>query len=103
MIRTTIKTERLLTHKTACLVLFCPEGKKPSGKSAELDAKLKGIIGVSFKNKRFEGKLNQTLLLNVPKPMRTDCLLLVGVGKAAELGILIKGGDVLEIEADQAR
>ena len=85
MIKTTIKAEQLLTHKTECLILFCPEGKKPSGKSAELDAKLKGIIGVSFKNKRFEGKLNQTLLLNVPKPMRTDCLLLVGVGKAEEM------------------
>ena len=58
MIKTTIKNERLLAHKTECLVLFCPEEKKPSGKLAELDAKLKGLIGSSFKNKRFGGKLN---------------------------------------------
>lgn len=85
MIKTTIKNERLLTHKTECLILFCPEEKKPSGKLAELDAKLKGLIGSSFKNKRFGGKLNQTLLLNTAKPIRADHLLLVGLGKAKEI------------------
>jgi len=81
MIKTTIKNEPLLTHKTECLILFCIEEKKPSGKLAELDTKLKGILSSSFKNKRFEGKLNQTLLCNVVKPMRADHLLLVGLGE----------------------
>jgi len=85
MIKTTIKTERLLAHKTECLILFCLEEKNPSGKLADLDKKLKGIIGVSFKNKRFEGKLNQTLLMNIPKPIRADNLMLVGVGKGQEM------------------
>jgi len=85
MIKTTIKNEPLLTHKTECLVLFSVEEKSPSGKLAELDTKLKGIIKSSFKNKRFEGKLNQTLLLNVAKPMRADHLLLVGLGKGIEI------------------
>ena len=48
MIKTAIKTERLLAHKTECLILFCLEEKKPSGKPAELDTKLKGIIGISL-------------------------------------------------------
>ncbi|HJO57508.1 MAG TPA: leucyl aminopeptidase [Nitrospinaceae bacterium] len=85
MIKTTIKNERLQTHKTECLILFCPEEKKPSGKLAELDAKLKGLIGTSFKNKRFKGKHNQTFLLNVPKPIQADYLLLVGLGKVGEI------------------
>ena len=85
MIKTTIKNEPLLTHKTECLILFCIEEKKPSGKLAEVDTKLKGIVNSSFKNKRFEGKLNQTLLLNVSKPMRADHLLLVGLGKGIEI------------------
>ncbi|HIB43514.1 MAG TPA: hypothetical protein EYO37_06015, partial [Nitrospina sp.] len=81
MIKTTIKSEGLLAHKTECLVLFCIEEKISSGTLAELDIKLEGVIKSSFKNKRFEGKLNQTLLLNVGKQMRTDHLLLVGLGK----------------------
>ena len=85
MIKTTIKSEPLLRHKTECLILFCIEEKKPSGKLAELDTKLKGVLNSSFKNKRFEGKLNQTLLLNTTKPMRADHLLLVGLGKGIEI------------------
>ena len=85
MIKTTIKNERLLSHQTECLVLFCIEEKIPSGKLAELDTKFKGIIKSSFKNKRFEGKLNQTLLLNVTKSIRADHLLLVGLGEGAEM------------------
>jgi leucyl aminopeptidase len=85
MIKTTIKNESLLTHKTDCLVLFSIEGKNPSGKLADLDTKLKGIIKTFFKNKRFEGKLNQTLLLNGIKPVRAEQLLLVGLGKGIEV------------------
>ena len=85
MIKATVKDERLLTHKTECLILFSIEEKNPSGKLAELDTKLKGIIKSLFKNKRFEGKLNQTLLLNVAKPIQADHLLLVGLGKGIEI------------------
>ena len=85
MIKTTTKSDGLLAHKTECLVLFCIEEKTPSGKLAELNIKLKGILNASFKNKRFEGKLNQTLLLNVTKPMRADHLLLVGLGEGIRI------------------
>ena len=85
MIKTTVKHERLLQHKTECLILFCAEEKKLSGKVAELDSRLKGLIKNAFKNKRFEGKLNQTLLLNVKGPLRADHLLLAGLGKPGEI------------------
>lgn len=85
MIKTTIKNESLLTHKTECLVLFSIEEKNPSGKLAELDIKLKGVVKASFKNKRFEGKLNQTLMLNLAKPIRAQNVLLVGVGNELEM------------------
>ena len=85
MIKTTVKHEPLLKHKTECLILFCPEEKKPSGKLADVDARLKGLIGIAFKDKRFEGKLNQTLLLNVKGPLRSDHLLLSGLGKSEEI------------------
>ena len=85
MIKTTIKNERLQTHKTECLILFCAEEKKLSGKIAELDSRLKGLIKSAFKSKRFEGKLNQTLLLNVKGPLRADHLLLAGLGKSEEI------------------
>ncbi|SVD14448.1 uncharacterized protein METZ01_LOCUS367302, partial [marine metagenome] len=85
MMKTTTKSDGLLAHKTECLVLFCIEEKTPSGKLAELNIKLKGILNASFKNKRFEGKLNQTLLLNVTKPMRADHLLLVGLGEGIKI------------------
>ena len=85
MTKTPTKSEQLLTHKTECLILFCIEEKIPSGTLAELDIKLKGILKSSFKNKRFEGKLNQTLLLNVTKPMRADHLLLVGLGEGIRI------------------
>jgi hypothetical protein len=73
MIKATVKDERLLTHKTECLILFSIEEKNPSGKLAELDTKLKGIIKSLFKNKRFEGKLNQTLLLLQNQYRQTTC------------------------------
>ncbi|MBT6296314.1 MAG: leucyl aminopeptidase [Nitrospina sp.] len=81
MIKTTIKNQQLLAHKTECLILFCVEEKIPTGRLAELDTKLNGILKLPFINKRFEGKLNQTLLLNVTKPMQADHLLLVGLGE----------------------
>jgi hypothetical protein len=49
MIKTTTKNERLLAHKTECLVLFSIEEKSPSGKLAEIDTKLEGVIKSSFK------------------------------------------------------
>ncbi|MFQ5672885.1 MAG: leucyl aminopeptidase [Nitrospinales bacterium] len=84
MIKTTIKIEATLDHKTDCLAIPCTQEKKPGGVLRELDQGLEGVIGRSFEDKRFEGKANQTLLLNVGSAARADYILLVGVGKAEE-------------------
>ena len=85
MIKTTVKTEKLLQHKTPCLVLFCTEEKKPAGDLKTIDQALGGPIAQVFKDKRFSGKPNQTLLLNSQGGMKADNVLLVGVGKAKEV------------------
>ncbi|GJL79086.1 MAG: putative cytosol aminopeptidase [Nitrospinaceae bacterium] len=85
MIKTTVKTDNLLQHKTPCLVLFCPEEKKPAGDLKQIDQALNGSVAQAFKDKRFEGKPNQALLLNARGAMKPDNLLLVGIGKAKEV------------------
>jgi leucyl aminopeptidase len=85
MIKTTVKTEKLLQHKTPCLVLFCVEEKKPTGDLKKIDQVLSGPIATAFKDKRFEGKPNQTLMLNSGGGMKADNVLLVGIGKAKEV------------------
>jgi len=85
MIKTTVKTEKLFQHKTPCLILFCPEGKKPAGDLKKIDQTLNGPVASAFKEKRFEGKPNQTLLLNARSAMKADNVLLVGIGKPKEV------------------
>ena len=85
MIKINQKSDNPLSHKTECLILPCPEEKKPSGILKEIDAALNSAISGVFKNKRFEGKPNQTLLFNNTGSLKSDNLLLVGVGKAKDL------------------
>jgi leucyl aminopeptidase len=85
MIKTTQKSEKLFQHKTPCLVLFCPEDKKPAGDLKKIDQALNGPVASAFKEKRFEGKPNQTLLLNARGAMKAENVLLVGIGKPKEV------------------
>ncbi|MFQ5716603.1 MAG: leucyl aminopeptidase [Nitrospinales bacterium] len=85
MIKTTIQFENAIDHKTECLVLFCREEKKPSGVLQSMNLLLKGAIAESFRDKRFQGKHNQTLLLNSRGLLKTDHVLLAGVGQLKEL------------------
>ena len=85
MIKTTIKIETLFKHKTPCLVLFCPEDQKPAGDLKKIDQAFNGPVASAFKEKRFEGKPNQTLLLNARGALKADNLLLVGIGKSREV------------------
>ncbi|SVE19195.1 uncharacterized protein METZ01_LOCUS472049, partial [marine metagenome] len=64
MIKTTVKDQDFLKHKTDSLIVHCLEEKKPKGILKDLDRILNGSITSAMKNKRFEGKLNQSLLLN---------------------------------------
>ncbi len=83
MIKINQKFENPLEHKTECLIIPCSEEKTPSGPLKTLDTALNGAISQAFKNKRFEGKPNQTLLLN--SSLKATNLLLVGVGKTKEI------------------
>lgn len=85
MLKTTVKTEKLLQHKTSCLVLFCSEEKKLTEDLKQIDQALNGPIAAAFKDRRFLGKPNQTLLLNSRGGMKSDNVLLAGVGKAGEV------------------
>ena len=85
MIKTTIKNESTFKHKTDCMVLFSADEKKLSGDLKELDQKLGGAISAARKSKRFEGKTNQILLLNSRGILKTDHILLAGIGNTKEI------------------
>jgi leucyl aminopeptidase len=85
MIKINQKSDSPLDHKTECLILPCPEEKKPGGTLKIIDDALNGAITLAFENKRFTGKPNQTLLLNSTGCLKADNLLLVGVGKAKDV------------------
>ena len=85
MIKINLKIENSLEHKTECLILLCAEGNKPEAMVKAVDAILNSAISQAFENKRFEGKPNQTLLLNSTGSMKANNLLLVGIGKAKDV------------------
>lgn len=85
MIKINQKFVALLEHKTECLIIPCPEDKKPDGILKTIDANLNGAVKLAFQNKRFLGKPNQTLLLNSTSGLKADNLILVGVGKSKSL------------------
>jgi leucyl aminopeptidase len=85
MIKINQKLENFLEHNTECLILLCAEEKKPEATVKAVDAILNGAISQAFENKRFEGKPNQTLLLNGTGSLKADNLLLVGIGKANDV------------------
>ncbi len=85
MMKINFKSESTTSHITPCLIVPCAESAKPTGCSKELDGKLKGSISAAYKDKRFEGKANQTFLLNSLGLIKAQNILLVGIGKAEEI------------------
>ncbi len=85
MMKINFKSENSNSHITPCLIVPCAESTKPANCAKELDDKLKGAISAAYKEKRFEGKANQTLLLNSLGLVKAQNVLLVGVGKEAEI------------------
>jgi leucyl aminopeptidase len=84
MIKTSVKADAVLKHKTDCLVLFSPENK-PAGLLQQIDSLLNGALTAAFKAKRFEGKLNQTFQQSVRGLMAADSLIVVGLGKSKDV------------------
>ena len=73
------KSENSSTHLTPCLIVPCIESTKPTNCAKELDDKFKGAIAAAYKEKRFEGKANQTLLLNSLGLVKAQNILLIGI------------------------
>jgi len=67
------------------MIIPCLELTKPTDSAKELDGRLKGVISAAYKEKRFEGKANQTLLLNSLNLIKAENVLLMGIGKAEEV------------------
>ena len=84
MIKTSVKADDVLKHKTDCLILFSPE-KNPAGLLKQIDGFLKGALTAAFKSKRFEGKLNQTFQQSVRGLMGADSLIVVGLGQPKDI------------------
>ena len=80
-----LKSEKPTAHITPCLIVPCVETAKPENCAKELDAKLNGVVASAYKEKRFEGQLNQTLLLNSLGKIKANNILLVGVGKSEDV------------------
>jgi len=84
MIKTSVKSDDVLKHKTDCLILLSPE-TKPAGLLKQIDGLLNGAITAAFKSKRFEGKLNQTFQQSVRGLIGADSILVVGLGKSKDV------------------
>ncbi len=78
--KTLIKTADPLTIQTDCLILLCTE-KKLSGLLKTLDELLGGALSAQVSAGRFEGKKNQTCLLDSRGAFSAENLLVVGMGK----------------------
>ena len=83
MIKTSVKADDVLKHKTDCLILFSPE-TKPAGLLKQIDGLLNGALTAAFQSKRFEGKLNQTFQQSVRGLMGADSIIVVGLGKSKD-------------------
>ena len=84
MIKTSVKADDVLKHKTDCLILFSPESK-PAGLLKQIDELMNGALTAAFQSKRFEGKLNQTFQQSVRGLMGADSIIVVGLGKSKDV------------------
>ena len=74
------------TLKTATLVVAIGEGRKLGVAAKQLDELSGGAISAILKRGDLAGKVGQSLLLQSLPNLKADRVLLVGVGKDAELG-----------------
>ncbi|WP_419207205.1 M17 family peptidase N-terminal domain-containing protein [Pseudomonas syringae] len=74
------------TLKTATLVVAIGEGRKLGAAARQVDELSGGAISAVLKRGDLAGKVGQSLLLQSLPNLKADRVLLVGVGKDAELG-----------------
>ncbi len=83
----TIKKDEILSYKTKCLVVGCFEGEKLQGPVKDIDRELGGAITSIFKDKDFEGKINQTATIYTLGRLNAERIVLIGLGKENEFTI----------------
>ncbi|MDM7985750.1 MAG: M17 family peptidase N-terminal domain-containing protein [Smithella sp.] len=81
-----ISTENpdLPKHKCFALGIFEDE-KPPRGICGFIDWRLNGFISREIKEKRIQGELEEKIIIPFPSRIGSEMLLLVGLGKVAEL------------------
>jgi leucyl aminopeptidase len=114
MMHVKIKKASVLKHKTPCLLLGVFEGKLRSEVLRELDGLLAGAITRAVRDREFEGKPRQLLLLHSGKALPAARVLLVGLGKerdanleslrqaAGAAGSFLQGKRIAHLAADLA-
>ncbi|MGH8462656.1 MAG: leucyl aminopeptidase, partial [Pseudomonas sp.] len=81
-----VKSVAAASLKTATLVLAVGEGRKLGASAKAVDDASNGALSAVLKRGDLTGKLGQTLLLQSLPAIKAERVLLVGVGKEAELG-----------------
>ncbi|MBP9013588.1 MAG: hypothetical protein KBG22_08260 [Smithella sp.] len=81
-----ISTENpdLPKHKCLALGIFADE-KPPRGICGFIDWRLNGFISRAIKEKRIQGELEEKIIIPFPARIGSEMLLLIGLGKVAEL------------------
>lgn len=85
-----IRVEQAALEKFACdlLAVSLFEGqKKPEGATAAADRALGGLIGKLIRSGEIRGKLGETTLIRSCNGLKTDKVLVVGLGKEAKLDL----------------
>ena len=85
MLKITVSTQPLDQQTAQVLVVPVAEGTVPPPWSQGWPAPLRAAVGQLLKEKDATGKLNELIAIPAPSGLRAKWLLLVGVGKAAEL------------------
>ncbi|MNJ30855.1 Cytosol aminopeptidase [compost metagenome] len=81
-----VKSVAAASLKTATLVLTVGEGRKLGATAKAVDEASAGALSAVLKRGDLAGKVGQTLLLQGLANLKAERVLLVGVGKEAELG-----------------
>jgi leucyl aminopeptidase len=84
--------------KPGALALVVAEGAAPSGVAAELDRKTDGAIKRAMKSSSFTGKSGSVLEIVAPHGIAASRILLLGIGKPAEITATIlenAGGELI--------
>ncbi|MDX1454919.1 MAG: M17 family peptidase N-terminal domain-containing protein, partial [Gammaproteobacteria bacterium] len=83
-----VKTGKLAGIKSDCVVVGVFQGRKLSAAATEIDTASKGYLKAAIKDAGFEGNVGQAQLLVKVPGLGTSRVMLLGLGKEADLDSL---------------